>query len=224
MLTPTLICLPMIAPLAIATPEAGLLAISPAAVSAAPLAAPLAQADAFYGDATWHTLRWKYMQVDRQSGDPDGWKFSGSYPVAENIYIFGSDLFLQEDGLNGTLLKLGAGYHMPLDLGMSEGDMFSETEAYGQFAFQHLNVSGGTVAGQEDGFELGGGVRSIVTDRVEAQVEVGYTEIDASGLNNFYFNVRGEYEFTRNVAATVGFQVDDEEYLNVGVRFYPDMQ
>lgn len=223
MLTPSLICLPLMAPAASLNGPETVAPLAPPATVAAPAvpsSSALLQDDALYGDASWHTLRWKYLQFDRQAGDPDGWNFSGSYPISENIYLAAENLFFQESGVNGSVLKLGGGYHQPIDLGIGDDDLFSETEWYGQVFFQNIDVAGF----QETGFEIGGGLRSIITDRIEGQIEFGYTDIDSTSLNDFYFMVRGEYEFTRNLAGTVGFQIDDEEFLNVGVRFYPDMQ
>ena len=225
MLTPTLICVPLVAPAAGsgAFTNPAELAEAALALPATTAAAPI-QDDSWSGDAPWHTLRWKFLQVDHQFGDPDGWRFEGQFPVNENIYLHGSQLFFTDfnDDIDadGTVTQLGFGYHS--DLGTEEltsDDLFKELEWFGQLDFQSADA--GSV---EHGFEIAAGVRTIVTDRVEGEVRIGYTEIDESPLHNFMFELRGEYEFTRNVAASVGFQVDDEEFLSVGLRFYPDLQ
>lgn len=215
MLTPSLICLPLVAP--VASPN-GTELTAPLAVTASSVTTATPQDDGLYGDAPWHTLRWKYLQFDRQLGDPDGWKLSGSYPINENVYLAASNLFFQEGGVNGDLFQFGGGYHEPLDVGADEGEAFHETEWYGQAFFQGIDAAGF----QETGYELSVGLRSILAERIEGQIEVGYTNIDRA-LSNTYFQIRGEYEFTRNLAATLAFQVDDEEFLNIGVRYYPDL-
>lgn len=188
----------------------------------APVIAPAALAqegifDDLTGDAPWHTLRWTWFQFDSQFGDPDGWRASGNFSLDENVYLFGNWAFVQEDGASGDDMTLGLGYHDEL---AALDDVFSESEWFTRLGFRNTDVNAPTGASaQEFGFELAGGVRSILAERIEAELTFGYRETFEA---EFFGTLRGEYEVSRNLAASVALDVGDEETLLVGLRYYPN--
>ncbi len=185
---------------------------TPAAEPIAPTA--LAQ-DGFLnnltGDAPWHTLRWQWFQAEASLGDPDGYIFDGAMPLNENLYGYGNWGFFSEDGLDYDLLTFGVGYH---DNVAALEDVFEEAEWFARGGFQNVSA----VGFQESGFEIAGGLRAILAERIEAELTVGYREtFDA----DFFGSIRGEYELSRNVALTARFEVAEDEILGLGFRFYP---
>lgn len=164
-----------------------------------------------------HTLRWRFLQLQGELGEPDGWRLSGSTPISELVAVQGSLLFFDENNVEGALFGVGALVHHPLTLLESEQDgPFKEFEAFGALNLLHLSANG-----SENGYSAEGGARAILVEDIEGELALGYRDL---GPGDLYARVRGEYRLGSRVSATVGCELSDDSIVFLGLRFYSDRQ
>lgn len=147
------------------------------------------------------------------SFDGDGFGIGGSFEVGESWFIgVGYSTIGFDFGIDLDQISVGGGYHA----GMSDRTDFFATLSY---LSVEVSASGfGSV--DEDGYGVAVGVRSMLTDNVELNGSLGYSDL-GDGADGTAFNVGALYSFTESFA--VGFDIGIEEDVtlySLGGRFY----
>ena len=169
-------------------------------------------------------LSYNYLQLGYQradldgdfagiSIDGDGYGVGGSLEVGENWFIgVGYNALDFDFGVDLEQLSVGAGYHF----GLSDRSDFYATLAYIR---AELSASGfGSI--DEDGYGVTIGIRGMLSDNVELQGSIAYTDL-GDGADGTAFGAGALYNFTETFA--LGFEVsadDDVTVYGIGARFY----
>jgi len=162
-----------------------------------------------------------YAQLELVLGDgdgfsdgPDGLDLSGSYGIANNLFIYGGLEHLSGDvgatDVDLDIIKIGLGYHQPLQV--------QNTDLVLGFALLHADADPG---GDDSGFELRGGVRNQTTEQLELDGTLGYTDFDDND-GNLFLELGGVYKATPQLGLLATILVsDDIDTFSLGVRFQP---
>ena len=160
-------------------------------------------------------LGWQSVTLDDGSFDLDGDGFGigGSFEDAENWHILGGYSSLGFDfGVDLNQLQLGGGYHTAIS---------DTTSFYANLLWVSAEVDAGGIGSvDEDGFGIGIGLRSNITERVELEGGLNYVDFgdggDSTGVSGAAW-----YKFTE--AFAVGVSVSAEEDVTgfgIGGRYY----
>jgi opacity protein-like surface antigen len=172
-------------------------------------------------DLNYNYLEVDYVTVDIDDFDEDfdGWAVSGSFLLAEQVYMFGgySDISTDNIGgfkLSGEGLSLGVGYRYELSrqTDLNFAGAFERAKA-------RISYSGfGSESETENGYSLAVGVRHLVSPQFELGVGAVYVDIgdadDTSAVANALWHL------TELVAVGVSLSLgsDSTGYAG-GVRF-----
>lgn len=178
-----------------------------------------AMSPAFAGDLSYNFIEIGYQEAELDddlagfSFDGDGFGIGGSFEVGESWFIgVGYSTIGFDFGIDLDQISVGGGYHA----GMSDRTDFFATLSY---LSVEVSASGfGSV--DEDGYGVAVGVRSMLTDNVELNGSLGYSDL-GDGADGTAFNVGALYSFTESFA--VGFDIGIEEDVtlySLGGRFY----
>lgn len=111
---------------------------------------------------------------------------------------------LDESGTDLDLLTLGAGYRLPLN---------SFTDAYFGLNYERAEVENN----EDSGYSLNAGVRSMVTEQVELQGELGYYDIDDGDVT---VKVGANYYFSPRWAVGASYEkIDDLDITQLNARY-----
>ena len=139
--------------------------------------------------------------------DGDGLGFNGSFEIADQWFLTGSYSAQDFDGVDVNMWSVGGGFHMP----MSDRVDFVTT-----LAWVNAELDAGIVSVDDDGFGLGVGVRTRLTDAFEVDAGIGYVDMTDSTTA---FNLSGRYHFTDSFAVGAGVGIDsDATSWNFGFR------
>ncbi len=146
-----------------------------------------------------------YASVDGEIGgvdfDGDGFGLNGSLAVAENVFLTAGYASTEVDFDNSNVdaefdsYSLGIGAHIPLQ---------ENLDLVGTLSWVKVDVED---AGNDDGVQLGVGLRGMATDQLEWGAGIDYTDIDDEG--DFGFTVSGRYHFTPELSAGIALNTDD---------------
>jgi opacity protein-like surface antigen len=178
-----------------------------------------AMSPAFAGDLSYNFIELGYQKADLDddlagfSVDGDGFGIGGSFEVGESWFIgVGYSTIGFDFGIDLDQISVGGGYHA----GLSDRTDFFATLSY---LSVEVSASGfGSI--DEDGYGVAIGVRSMLTDNVELNGSLGYSDL-GDGADGTAFNVGALYSFTESFA--VGFDIGIEEdftLYGIGGRFY----
>jgi len=139
--------------------------------------------------------------------DGDGFGIAGSWGFAEQFHAFGSYTMQDFDfGIDLDLLRLGAGFNIEL----SPMFDFVATAAY-----VDASIDGG---GDENGYELGAGVRSQLGEKFQLDGGVAFTDYGSSDDTSLRIDAR--FFITESLALGGGAEFgDDVTTWKVGVRW-----
>lgn len=152
-----------------------------------------------------------YVNTEIDTGpsdvDGDGIGIAGSWGFAEQFHAFGSYTTQDFDfGIDLDLLRLGAGFNIELSPMID----FVATAAY-----VDASIDGG---GDENGYELGAGVRSQLGERFQLDGGVAYTDYGSSDDTSLRIDAR--YFVMETLALGAGAEFgDDVTTWKVGVRW-----
>ena len=155
---------------------------------------------------------WKFVEAgytkmdidDNESFEPDGFTVNGKYLLNNNIYLNGEYSSFEEGGFDFDMLTLGAGYRLPVN---------ATTDAYFGVNFERIDNN----VDDETGYSVNAGLRSMITEQVELNGEVGYFDIDDSEVT---FKVGANYYITPQWAVGASYEViDDLDIMQVTARF-----
>jgi len=147
-----------------------------------------------------------YVNFDFGGGlDPDGFELKGSKQISDNFYIAGDYADTSINGRDLSVTTFGVGYK----------NDFSDTSSF-FVELDYANFDG--EGGDEDGFELTLGVRSMLTDKFEIKAGIEYLDIDNDDITSLFLG--GAYDVTDSVAIYADYKYEsDLSRYGVGVRF-----
>ena len=156
---------------------------------------------------SWRYVEGGYSTMDFDGNgnfDPDGFTVASKYLLNENVYLNGELRYLEEGNFDATTQTLGAGYRMPLN---------STTDAFFGANFERVDTDGG----DETGYSINAGVRSMVTDQIELAGQVGYYDLDDGEAT---LKLGANYYFTPRWAVGVSWEtIDDADITQVTARY-----
>ena len=160
------------------------------------------------------TLGWQKITLDDDflDIDGDGFGIGGSFEVADNWHVIGGYSSLGLDfGIDLKSLQIGAGYHI---------DISATTSFYTNLLWVNAELdAGGSLTADDDGFGIGIGLRSNVTDRVE--LEGGLNYVDLGDGDSTSISGAAWYALTDNFSLGITAEADEDVLgFGVGGRLY----
>ncbi len=143
--------------------------------------------------------------VDMDSG-LDGFRLSGSYDIKPNLAITGSLLKASVGRFDYDLVGLGAAYHARW-VEFEKSDLIIHTSL----------VSGDASNDSELGLTFGAKVRASLKEQLEIYGDLSYTTVFDGDLA---LDIGAAYTFAPDLAATLNYQLTDNDALSIGLRYY----
>ncbi len=150
-----------------------------------------------------------YARVMGETGDVDfdggGIGLSGSFAFTESLFAIASyghtkvDFNHSDVDADFDSYQVGVGAHLPLQ---------DNLDVVGTLSWVKVDAED---AGNDNGLNVGLGLRGMVTEQVEWGAGIDYTDIDDEG--DYGFNVSGRYHFTP--AFSVGLAVSTDDNADV---------
>lgn len=110
--------------------------------------------------------------IDGISGSADGFLLRGSVGIVGDFFLFAD---YADQGIHGVDIQeytVGAGYAW---------SMTDTTDLYGKVSYERAEADYQGFGIDDDGYGLGIGIRSFVTDQLELEAAVNYTDLSDSG-------------------------------------------
>lgn len=171
------------------------------------VALSVASAGAFAAAPAWDFIQGSYVITDFDESDfsyePDGFAFSGSKLITDDIFITG-EYSMQEDDILGIdvdldMLTLGVGYRYALS---------NKTDLFGIVSYEDVEISRTGLSDDEDGFGLQAGVRSMILDNLELRGAIKYIDLDEDDDTSVL--VSADYFFSPVFAVGVSYETSDD--------------
>ncbi|QCZ92625.1 porin family protein [Salinimonas iocasae] len=168
-------------------------------------------AQTFSNGPTWDFVEAGYSKADVDDIDifePSGINLEGSVSVGENFFVNGAYRNLSDEEMTVELelsqLSLGVGYRY---------GMTKSTDLFAAVSFENLNAEAkldgdSFVEGDENGFGVAIGVRSMVIDQLELSAQVKQIELDETSTTGFEAGIN--YYFTPALAIGATYEDRDE--------------
>jgi hypothetical protein len=160
------------------------------------------------------TAEFNYVDVDADIGpvnvDGDGFGIAGTYTVADSFYVGASYEDYDFDyGVDGSVLEIGGGYFHTLQ---------DDLDFIATFSYLEADASAGSQSADDDGFQIGGGIRARLADSVEVDALLELVDMN-EGDSDTGIELRGRYyisdEFAVQAKASFGTNFDT---ISIGVR------
>ncbi|QPG07045.1 outer membrane beta-barrel protein [Salinimonas marina] len=166
---------------------------------------------------------WDYVEAGYQVADiddagdfePAGYALAASAAVGENFFLKAAYRDLSEDkyGLEVELSQLTAGFGYRYSASKT-------TDLFGALTFERLDAefSGGglSMEGDDDGFGIEAGVRSMVIDHLELSAAVKHVELEEGDTG---FEVGANFYITPNFAVGASYEArDDFDFVGADLR------
>lgn len=152
--------------------------------------------------------------VDALSKDLDGWLLRGSFEPVENLFIYGgyNDQSVTIRGVDADLetWALGVGYAFPL------AEM---VDLYGKAGYVSADASVGPFDEDDDGYELGVGLRARPIDPLELEGTVTYVDLSDSGDDTSFGAAARWYVVPQFAIGVEGQWADDADTYGIGFRW-----
>jgi len=174
---------------------------------------------AFASDLSYNFVEIGYVDAELDDGVPgfsfdgDGFGIGGSFEVGENWFVAANYSTLGFDfGIDLDQFSVGGGYYF----GMSE-----RTDLVATLSYLSAEISAsGFGSDNADGYGVSIGVRSMLTDNVELNGSIGYSDL-GDGADGTAFSAGALYSFTDNFALGFDIGIDEDVTLyGLGGRFY----
>ncbi|HEX6995853.1 MAG TPA: outer membrane beta-barrel protein [Gammaproteobacteria bacterium] len=141
--------------------------------------------------------------------DGDGLELRGSVLITDTVFLLGEYLsydYDQDVDLTGYSLGAGMRWNLKPELDLV-GDIGWAWREWDRRLAPDID---------DDGFQLGIGLRSRVHDDIEVQAGIRHFDLDDSDT---YLTLGGRYYLTDNVAAGLGLRInDDDTGWSIGLR------
>lgn len=168
---------------------------------------------------SYNYVQGSFQKVDLDDGglgldvDGDGFGIGGSFEVADNWHIVGGYSTIDFGfGVDLNQLSIGGGYHT---------DISTTTSLFADLSLVRAEVDAGPFGSQdESGFGLRVGIRSNLTDKVEAEGNIAYVDLGNGGDGT---SVGGAlwYGFTESFSAGILAGAEEDVFsYGIGARLY----
>lgn len=173
---------------------------------------------------SYNYVQANYIDIEFDDIDPDadGWSVSGSGLLNEQIYAFGSYTSVETDtfsifGTRGSLevdeFAVGLGFRHELQRNTTDLNLeaaFLSQDVEGNRGFSGLDDD-------DNGYELGVGIRHLFTPQFEGNIGVRYEDIFDD--DDTFLNIGGLLNVTQALAVQAGYSKgSDAESWEVGLR------
>jgi hypothetical protein len=152
--------------------------------------------------------------VDALSKDLDGWLLRGSFEPVENLFVYGryDDQSVTIRGVDAEVQTwaLGVGYAFPLA---------DTVDLYGKAGYVSADASVGPFDEDDDGYELGVGLRARPIDPLELEGTVTYVDLSDSGDDTAFGAAARWYIVPQFAIGIEGQWADDSETYGIGFRW-----
>ncbi|HOZ03825.1 MAG TPA: hypothetical protein PLS60_00400 [Arenimonas sp.] len=122
------------------------------------------------GELSYSYVQGGYSTTSDGSIDLDGFGLKGSVAFNDSFYGFASYDSGSKNNVDLDQATIGAGWH-------SSGD----TQWFVEASYVNDSVDYGGPSFDEDGYAVAGGVRAAVSDKVELNAKVNYTDVGTFG-------------------------------------------
>ncbi|HGX94202.1 MAG TPA: hypothetical protein ENK35_12910 [Candidatus Tenderia sp.] len=144
--------------------------------------------------------------VDMDSG-LDGFRLSASYDIKPNLALTGSLLRASVSRLDYNLVSVGAAYH-------ARWVEFEQSDLIIHASLVNADLSR---SDSELGVTFGAKVRASIKEELEIFGDLNYTTVLDGDLS---LNIGAAYTFAPDLAATLNYQLTDDDALSIGLRYY----
>ncbi len=144
--------------------------------------------------------------VDMDNG-LDGFRLSGSYDIKPNLAITASLLKASVGRFDYDLMAIGAAYH-------ARWVEFEKSDLIIHASLVNADTSG---SDNDLGLTFGAKVRASVKEQLEINGDLSYTTVLDGDLS---LDIGAAYTFAPNLAATLNYQLTDNDALSIGLRYY----
>ena len=135
-----------------------------------------------------------------------GFEIKGSHSLSDNFYVAGDHTNVSKNGFDLRLTTIGLGYNM---------DVTSNSSFFTELDYASIDADG---AGNENGYEITTGIRSMLTEKLELKAAVEYLEIDNDDTTSFVFGAA--YKIDDSFAVYADYKLEsDLNRIGLGVRF-----
>lgn len=155
-------------------------------------------------------LAYVWTDVDGVRGTADGFALRGSFELTDSVFMFAGYSEQMLSDFDFETYSIGAGYAWSIAPNM---------DLYGKISYVKAEVDGLGFSGDDDGYGVGVGIRSFVTDRFELEGSIDYVDLSDSG-DDTSFGIAARWYFTPQFA--VGAEAalsDDANSYGIGVRW-----
>lgn len=184
-----------------------------AAIAMAPLAAGAQNATAPIS-YSFVDLGYVTTDIDGVSKDLDGWLLRGSFEPVENLFVYGryvdQSVSFQGGDVDTQTWALGVGYAFPLA---------DNVDLYGKAGYLNADGSAGPIDLNDDGYEIGAGLRARPIDMLEVEGSVTYQDLSDAG-DDTVFGIAGRWYIADQFALGIeGEFGDDADTYGIGFRW-----
>lgn len=155
-----------------------------------------------------------YVDVEFNNGvaalNGDGYRVGGFYEFSDSFFLLAELEDQSFDlGIDGTTTEVGVGFHHAFG---------STLDFVGSASLVSEEVQLAGFGGDDDGFALGGGIRTQLTDSFQIDAGVQWVDLDRGGSDT-RIKLRGRYYFTDSLAFSLETDFDDDiDTLSFGFR------
>lgn len=153
-----------------------------------------------------------YVTDLNSEDDFDGWEIKGSFELNNDFYVtgnyqnLGADIF--SNNVDADLFSAGIGYKMMLS---------SNTAFFTELEYLHAKIDvQGYSSDSENGYQIGAGVRSMLTNALEVKAAAYYQDISDSDQ---YIKLGAAYQLNNSLSVYADIDTDfDDSQLMTGLR------
>lgn len=164
---------------------------------------------------TYIDVAYIFFDADGYTSDPQGITIGGSLEIWKWFYLVAGYGYTTSEILNVDVdtnaFNVGLGGHVPV---MDRLDVFATLS----YVYTKSEASSVNISQDEDGYNIGGGLRYLFCEPFEAQAEVNY--VDVGDADDTSFGLLGVWHFADHfgVRAGVSFSDDSTGFL-AGLRW-----
>jgi len=180
--------------------------IASALVASAALVPFMAQAEGL--SYTYLEAGYANTDIDEASETVGGWGLKASFEITDNWFVYGRYADQKTDVASYEIT------YQPWDIGVGFAwPLAEQTDIYGTVGYASFDLDVPNIAAlrntNDDGYTLGGGVRTRFAERFEVEGTAKYQNFSDYG-DEFDFGIFGRWYLTDMFALSVGYNIGDE--------------
>lgn len=163
---------------------------------------------------TYAELAYVQTDLDGIGKDLEGFALRGSYEVVDNVFLYARyvDQSVSTAGRDFDVKQYGLGAGLAWSFAQN-------MDIYGRVGYVEAEFDGPGFGGDDDGYELGVGIRARPIELLELEGAVNYVDLSDSG-DDTSFGLAGRWFITDALALGVEAEfADDADTYGVGFRW-----